>query len=257
MGHGVDDAQQRVGEGHAGQALGVVHPIPGGHVAVVAVHQVGGDHLNGVEGQGIGVVAVHGGHIGLDGVGHGIHAGVGSELGGHGLRQIRVHDGHIRGDVEVRQGILDALLIIGNNRERGDLGSGAGGGGNRAEPGLLAQRGEGEGGDEVLERGLRILIEDPHGLGCVDGAAAADGDDPVGLEFAHGLSALHHGLHRGIGLHALKQLHRHAGGLQIVADLVQKAKALHAAAADHDHGTAPLQLLQCIQGTLAVIQVSR
>ena len=55
-----------VAEGHAGQALGVVHLISGGHIAVIGGGQILKHHFNGLQGQRIGVIAVHGGHIGLD-----------------------------------------------------------------------------------------------------------------------------------------------------------------------------------------------
>ncbi len=115
--------------------------------------------VDGLEGQGIGEHGVEGGHIGLDGVGQGVHTGVGHQLGGHGLGQGRVDDGHVGGDIEVGQGVLDALLVVGDDGEGGDLGGGAGGGGDGAEPGLLAQLGEAEGGDQILKGGLRVLVE--------------------------------------------------------------------------------------------------
>src|SRR5699024_2959738 len=61
--HAVDDAQQRVGERHAGQSLSVVHGIAFGHIAVVAAYQILLDHLNGVQRQRVGKVAVRGGNI--------------------------------------------------------------------------------------------------------------------------------------------------------------------------------------------------
>ena len=107
--HAVDNAQQRVGEGHAGQALGVVHGVALVHVAVVAAHQVRLDHLDGMQGQRVGKVAVCGGDIGLDGVGHGVHTGVGHQLFGHGVGQLGINDGHVGGDLKVRDGYLMPL----------------------------------------------------------------------------------------------------------------------------------------------------
>ena len=100
----MDNAKQCVGEGHAGQTLGVVHSVPLLHVPIVTAYQVMLNHADGVDGQGVGVVAVGGGHIGLNGVGHGVHAGVSYQLLGHGFCQSGVYDGHIRGDFKVCQG---------------------------------------------------------------------------------------------------------------------------------------------------------
>ena len=187
---------------------------------------------------------MEGGHISLNGVGHGVHAGVSGQLLGHGLRQSRVHNGHIGGDVEVSQGVLHALVIVGDHGEGGHFSGGAGGGRDGAEVGLGAELGEVEGDAEGLEGGVGVLIEGPHCLGGVDGGAAAHCNDPVGLELTHGLGALHHRLHRGIRLHALKELDLHAGLLQIAFNFVQEAKALHAAAADNNHRPLAFQGLQ-------------
>ena len=256
VGHGVDNAKQCVGEGHAGQTLGVVHSVPLLHVSVVAAYQVMLNHADGVDGQGVGVVAVGGGHIGLDGVGHGVHAGVSYQLLGHGLCQGGVYDGHIRGDFKVCQGVLDALLIVGNDGEGGDLRGGAGGGGDGAEPGLPPQLGNAEDLAHLRESDLRVLVLDPHGLGCIDGRAAADGYNPVRLELLHSLSAPHNGVHRRIGLDPLEYLHLHAGLFQVGDDLVQEAELLHGAAAYTDHGFLAVKGLQGIQSALSMINVS-
>ena len=256
MGHGVHDAQQCVGEGHTGQALGVVHGVTLGHIAVVAVHQVALDHADGKDGQRVGVVTVGGGHIGLNGVGHGVHTGVGHQLLGHGLGQVGVHDGHVRGDLEVGDGVLDALLVIGDDGEGGHLGGSAGGGGDGAEVCLAAQRRDAEHLAHLLKGDVGVLVLDPHGLGGVDGGAAAHGDDPVGLKLQHGFGAAHDRLHRGIGLDALKQFHFHAGFFQVSHGTVQEAEPLHGAAAHTDHGFLAGEGFQRFQSALAVVQIT-
>ena len=194
VGHGVDDAQQRIGEGHAGQTLCVVHRITLGHVAVVAVHQIALDHPDGKDGQRVGIIAVCGGDISLNGVGHGVHAGVCDQLLGHGLSQVGIDDGDVRGDLEVGDGVLDALLVIGDDGEGGHLGGGAGGGRDGAEVCLAAQRRDAEDLAHLLKGDLRVLVLDPHGLCGVNGGTAAHGDDPVRLELQHGLGTAHDGL---------------------------------------------------------------
>ena len=234
----------------------MVHLLAAAHVAVKGAEQILLHDVDGLEGQGIGEHGVEGGHIGLDGVGQGVHAGVGHQLGGHGLGQGRVDDGHVGGDIEVGQGVLDALLVVGDDGESGDLGGGARGGGDGAEPGLLAQLREAEGGDQILKGGLRVLVEGPHGLGRVDGRATAHGDDPIGFKLPHDCRAAHHGFHRGIGLYVLDQAGLNAGLLQIAQGLVHKAELLHGAAAQHQHRTGALQILQIFQRIGAMIDVS-
>ena len=211
VGHAVYDAEQRVRERHTGQALGIVHRVALIHIAVIAADQIRLDHLDGVQGQRVGKVAVRGGDVGLNGVGHGVHAGVGDELLGHRVGQLGVNDGDIGRDLKVGNGVLDALLVIGDDREGRDLGGRTGGGGDGTEVGLAAQRRDAEHLAHILKRDVGVLVLDPHGLGCVDGGAAADCDDPVGLELFHGGSTLHDRLHGRVGLDAFKQLYLHAG----------------------------------------------
>ena len=195
MSHGVDNAQQGVGKRHAGQTLSVVHPVAGLHIAVVGFNQVVVNHLDGVEGQPVGVIAVSGGYISLNGVGHGVHTGMGRQLLGHFFRQIRVHNGHVRGDIKVGQRIFNALLVIGDDAEGGDFRGCAGGRRNGAEPGFCPQGGEIEGYRQLVEGGFRVFVESPHGFGRVDGGSAAHGHNPIRLELPHLFSAPHNGLH--------------------------------------------------------------
>ena len=168
-----------------------------------------------MQGQRIGKVAVGSGNISLDGVGHGVHTGVGHQLLGHGVGQLGVDDGDIGGDLKVSDRILDALLIIGNDGEGSHLGSSAGGGGDGAEVCLAAQRRDAKDLAHILKGDVRILVLDPHGLGGVDGGTAADGNDPVRLEFLHCSRALHDGLNGRVRLDTLEQLHFHAGFFQV------------------------------------------
>ena len=233
-----------------------MHGVTLGHVAVVAVHQVALDHADGKDGQRVGVVAVCGGDVSLDGVGHGVHAGVGHQLLGHGLGQIRVHDGHVRGDLKVRDGVLDTLLVVGDDGESGHLSGSAGGGGNGAEVCLAAQRRDAEHLAHLLKGDVGILVLDPHGLGRVDGGAAAHGNDPVRLKLQHGFGTAHDGLHGGVRLDAFKQFDFHAGFLQVGDGTVQEAEPLHGAAAHTDDGLFAGEGLQGFQSALAMVQIA-
>ena len=117
MCHGVDDAKEGVGKCHAGETLGIVHAVPFFHISLIGFYQILLDHFNGVKGKRICVVAVCGGYIGLDGMGHGIHTSVGNQLLGHCLSQFRVYDSDIRCDLKIGDRIFYAFLIICDNRE--------------------------------------------------------------------------------------------------------------------------------------------
>ena len=190
-------------------------------------------------------------------MGQSIHAGVSAQLGGHGVGELGVDDGDIRGDVEVGQRVLDALGVVGNDGEGSDLGSGAGGRGDGAEMSLLTQLGEAERLDDVIEGLLGILVEDPHGLSSIDGRAAADSNDPVGLEVPHSGCALHDGLDGGIGLDALEKLNLHAGLFEVGLNILQEPAAAHRAAARNDDGLLALEVLHLVASSLTKVQIAR
>ena len=75
---------------------------------------------------------------------------------------------------------------------------------------FLAQLRQGEHLAHIFKRRLGIFVLDPHGLGRIDGRAAAHGNDPIRLEADHGLRAAHDGLDGRIRLNAFKQLDFHS-----------------------------------------------
>jgi hypothetical protein len=116
------------------------------------------------------------GHVGLDGVGQGVEAGVGREFrihrhGGQGLAQGRVRDHGLADD-----GDLDLALGVVDDGELGDLGPGPGRGGHadqrRAGPLHIVHAFE-------FEHVAVVGAHDADGLGAVHGAAAAHGHDGV------------------------------------------------------------------------------
>lgn len=164
--------------------------------------------------------------------------------------------GNIRGDVEVCQRIFDSLLVVGDDRESSDLGSGTRSGWDCTEFCFGAQFREVKGDAQLLEGGVRIFIECPHCLCSIDWRTAADRNDPVRLEFAHFFSASHNGFDRWVCLDSFKQANLHAGLLEVVANLVKESKTFHAAAANNDDGTFAVQCFECFQSIFAMIKIS-
>ena len=121
---------------------------------------------------------------------------------------------------------------------------------------LAAQRRDAEHLAHLLKGDVGVLVLDPHGLGCIDGRAAAHSDDPVGLKLQHGFGTAHDGLDRGVRLDAFKQLYFHAGFLQVGDRTIQKAEPLHGAAADTDHCLFAGEGLQRFQSALAMVQIT-
>ena len=251
VGHAVAHAEERGAECHAGHGGGVVHLLLSvglgqAGLAIDGLSQVVPDELGRVQGHAVGeVVRVHG-HVGFHRVGQGVEAGVGGQLARLGASQHRVHDGHGRSQRVVGDRVLVAGLVIGDHGERGDLGTGAGGGRDAHQLGLLAQRRDLEGAltdiEELLahvgEGDFRVLVEQPHNLGGIHRGAAANRDDRVRLELlAHHLSALFDGLDGGLRLDVVDDAEGHTvgAGAQLVDDLVDNAELLHDLIA-HDDG---------------------
>ena len=257
MGHGMDNPQQGIGEGHAGQALGNVHVVPGFHIPVVGVGQIPFNHFNGVDGQRIGEITVGSGYVGFHGVGESVHARMGYQLLGHAMGQFRIHNGNIRGNFKVRNGVFDALFIVGNDGEGSYFRSRPRGRGNGYKVGFSAQFGQAEHLSHFFKGDFRIFVLDPHGLGCINGRTAADGHNPVRLEFFHNLGTFQYRFHGRIGFYPLIDLHFHAGFLQVSFGFPQGTIPSGRTAASADDGAFALQGFQNVHGIVAMVNISR
>lgn len=204
----------------------------------------------------IGIIAVCRGNVRFDCVRNRVHTRMSDQLFGHGFRKIGIDDGHIGRNFEVRDGILDALCIIGDDGKRRHFGSRTRRRGNRAEMRLLSKGGDTEHFAHFFKRDVGIFVFDPHRFRGIDRRTAAHSDDPVGLELEHGLRAFHNRFDGRVGFDPLKQFNFHARFLQIGNGLVQKAEFLHGAAAHTDHRPFSTERLQRFQRALAVIEVS-
>ena len=139
VGHGVDDPQKCVGEGHTGQTLGVMHLLPGGLVSQVRRRKMIQYHFNGFEGERVREGAVQRGNIRLYRMRQSIHPCIGNLPGRQTLYQLGIYNCHVWGDVKIGQGIFDPGLVVGDYRESGDLCRSAGCGGYCRESGEPSQ----------------------------------------------------------------------------------------------------------------------
>ena len=131
--------------------------------------------------------------------------------GGKPLRRghvvVGVNDRHVREQLVIRERILNARSLVGDNGEGSYLGACSGGCGDRDEVSLLAHLRERvdplsdilEAHRHIEEVSLGVLVKYPHDLAGVHSGAAAEGDDNVGLELLHLLRALHRACERRVG----------------------------------------------------------
>ncbi len=128
---------------------------------------------------------------------------------------VRINDRHVRHELVVRERILRARLLVGDDGERRHFGTRARRGRNRDELRLLAHLREGVGAladvheahRHIEEVALRVLVENPHDLAGVHGAASADGDDHVRLELGHQTRPVHRARDRRIRRHVGERRH--------------------------------------------------
>lgn len=115
--------------------------------------------------QSIGISEQRGrrGHIRLETMRHRVHTSMRTQLSRHRIGKFVIDDSNVGGDVEVRERILDTVLVVGDNRKRCYLRSRTRRGGNRAEVRLLTQLGKAERLNDIVERRIRILVDDASG----------------------------------------------------------------------------------------------
>ena len=254
--HGMYDSQQSVGEGHTSQALCVVHLLSGIHIASVGSRKVFQYHLDGLQCQRIGERTMQGGNVCLDGVSQRIHTCVSHLFCRKVGNQIGINDCHIRGDIEVSQRIFHTGLIVGDYGECSYLCCRAGSGRDGCKFCFLTQLREIKRNAQILEGGIRVLVECPHSLCCVDRGTATHGYDPVRLELSHHSCALHNSLNGRIRLNNLNQLYFHTCFLQVCNCAIQEALFLHGTAANNEDSLLALQVLQLFKTSFSVINIS-
>ena len=156
-----------------------------------------------------------------------IHSRVSNLFRRESFHKFRIYDCHIRRNVKVCKRIFHARLIICDDGERRNLCRCSGGRRYGCEFGLLSQFREVKRHAQIFKRGLRIFIECPHGLSCIDWRSSSHRYDPVWLKSTHCLSAFHNRLNRWIWLNAFKQFYFHTAFLQISDGFIQESLTLH------------------------------
>ena len=92
-----------------------------------------------------------------------------------------------------------------------------------------------------------MLIHQPHDLRGVDGGAAADGDDDIGVEVVHGGHALHSVLDLGINTDVVERGGLDAHGLQLVDDGLADAQLKQGSVGDDEGLLAVILVTQLLQ----------
>ena len=164
---------------------------------------------------------VIGADVGLDGVGHDVHAGVSRDGGGHGFDQHLVQYCFFGHHVLGAERIFFTLGRVGNDGKRGDLATRTRGGGNGDESGSVV--------------GLDLTCELANRLGGIDGRAAADRDHAGILSLEHLGHACDHLVNRGIGHNVGKQGIAHACAVQTLGDVLDQTRGHDKGVGKNDH----------------------
>ncbi len=169
--------------------------------------------------------------IGLDRVRQAVEAGIGGESPGHGEGELVIDDRRRGAAGEPHDQHLLVALAIGDDREARHFRAGAG----RRRNGNQGQAGLGDGIRHlVVAHAAAIGRQHRHGLGGVDGAAAAQRDEAVERAGPQrrdpGLDHLGGGIWHGVR----EDLPGDAGGIEPVRDLRQQARTFHEAVCDDE-----------------------
>src|SRR6185369_15917676 len=180
VGHGVDITEAGVVEGHTGQVFGVSHLVAGFQIVSVSHgrSQPFGYQLDRLDGAGVGDRGGNGGNVRLDRVGQRVHAGGGSQRGGHGHHQERIVDRNVGGAAPVDDGHLHMGVGVGGDAEAGHFACRAGGGVDGQE---RRHRFGGLVYPFEVANVAAVADHEAHPLAAVMGAAAPQRHDPVTL----------------------------------------------------------------------------
>ena len=85
------------------------------HISVVRLLQVVMNHLDCMQCQRVGIIAVQGGYICLDRMCHSVHTSMCNQLFRHSFCQFRIYNGNVRRDIKVSQRILNTFFVICDN----------------------------------------------------------------------------------------------------------------------------------------------
>ncbi len=253
MCHGMHNTKKCIGKCHSGKTLGVMHPVARRGIPVIRIHQIRLDHLYGMNGKCVRVIAVCCGHIGFHGMCHGVHTGMCNQLLRHGFRQVRVHNGNIRCNFKIRNRVFDSFFVIRDNGKSRYLRCSAGSRRYCTETCFCPKLRKTEHLAHIFKGNLRVFIFNPHGLGSINRGTAAHGDNPVRFKFSHCISAFHNCFHRRIRLNSFKYFNLHACFFQITFRAVQKSKTFHGTAAHTDHGALSFKILKNLQSPLPMV----
>ena len=253
--HGVRNAEEGVGKGHACHGGGVVHFFPRFKIGVFhRAFQILEDDFDGLQRETVGVVVGEGGNVGLNRVGEDVHAGIGDDVRRHGHDEGGINDGDRRGERVVGKWVFAVVLFVGNNGKRRDFRASAGGGRDTDVFGFFAKFGEFEGAfadvheflHEVAEVDMRLFVEEPHDFRRIHDRAAAQGDDGVRCKGFHDFRATGDGGDVRIGLDVGEDGVGNvvAAQVQLFDDALQEAVFDHGFVGD-DHGFG--HVFHCLQ----------
>ena len=213
VGHRVHYAEERIGESHTGDRGGISHLLTGNGIGallngcIVAGGEIREDRLERTNGETVGIIRREHRSVSLESVGDSVDTRSARKAGRRGHLHISINNRHRRHKLVVGERILGPRRLVGNNGERSYFRTGTGRSRDADERRLNTHLREAvdaladihEAHRHIVEVGLGVFIENPHDLRRVHGAAAADGDDDVGIKAGHELGAFLGASERRVG----------------------------------------------------------
>ena len=197
--HGVADTEEGIGEGHTCHAGCVCHLISGLDIGrlVKSSRQVLEDALHRLKSETIGIRCSHHGSVCLECMYENIESGCSGEAAWLCHHVVGIDDRHVRKQLVVRDRVLGARGLVGDNRERCYLRTGTRRGRDGYEECLLTHLRElvnlltdiDVTHRHIGEGYIRVLVENPHDLTGIHRRTTTEGDDAIRLITTHLLSA--------------------------------------------------------------------
>ena len=171
------------------------------------------------------------GHVGLEGVGEGVHSRGRGEEAVHGEGRVRVHQGHVRDHGLADNGVFDACFFVLDDGKLGDV-RGASCGGGYAD-----HRRAGD-GDFVHPHKVQhvppVGVDGTDGLGAVHGASSAEGEDEVAAFRGVDVSSPHDHGFGGVRLNVAVDRPAQALAFEAFEEGIEPPGFGHAVVGDHE-----------------------
>ena len=227
--HGVADSEERVCERHTCHCCGVSHFFTGFNVyltVIVSAGEIFEYRLQRLFRKTVGIIGSHNRSVCFQRVGNGVDTGSGGKSSRRAHMEIGVDYSHIGQQLIVCERIFDSAVLIGDDGDRSNFRTRAGGSRDSDEVRFFSHLREGvnsltdidESHRHIHEVCFGVFVKNPHYFARVHCRAAAESDDRIGFERTHEFRARLCAGESGIGSDVEERFVNDAHFVELVLD---------------------------------------